>query len=526
MFPYLFHGSYFNNSGYRMENNLQSPDHTPLSNTVKELGAIEEDDKLLKRSSDIAAMVDYWDLVDDLIAGYDAVKQGGSKYLPKFHEEESEEYSVRLNLTKFTNVYHDIIQNLSAKPFEEEVSLNGDTIPDLITQFIEDVDGAGNNLTVFASNVFFNGINSAIDWIFIDYPVANPDIRTVADQKRAGVKPFWSRVLGRNVLEAKSENIDGKQVISYIRIFEPGVTELDRVRIFMRDPDGKILWELWEKIAVDKVTPKSQFKLIGQGVLSIDVVPLVPFITGRRDGTTWKIHPAMRDAADLQIKLYQAESGLEYVTNLAGYPMLAANGLRPEMDETGKKAKKVKVGPAKILWGIPDGNGNHGEWKYIEPSATSMEFLQKKVDKTKEDMRELGKQPLTATAGNLTVITAAVAAGKARSVVSAWALLLKDALENALMITDKYMNTGYSAEVNVYNEFDSFADGNSDIDALNSARKNGDLSQETYWFELKRRKVLSPEFDNEKERERLLDEVPVDDPGLIDDPEAQPGNVA
>ena len=526
--------AFANPGAVALANHNKTPDTASLVAAVEMINGVAtvEADEIMKRAPDIGAMVPYWDMTDDIVEGYDAVKNAGKKYLPKFVDEEKEDYDLRLELTKFTNVYRDIVEGLAAKPFEEEVTFienDGKKVPVELKEFAENVDGAGNNLTVFASLTMFNGVNSAIDWLFIDYPTVDRErIKTKADQKQAGIRPFWSHVLGRNILEAKTRIVNGKQVLSYIRIFEPGVTQDDCVRVFQLGDDGKVAWELYEKLPNEK-----KFVLINSGTLSISIIPLVPFITGRRDGVTFKIFPAMRDAADLQIKLYQSESALEYISNLAGYPMLAANGMRPEMMADGKTPKKLKRGPSRVLWGIPDGNGNAGSWTYVEPSAQSMEFLEKKNTNTKQDLRELGRQPLTANSGNLTVITTAYAAGKSKSAVSAWALALKDTLENAFMITCMYMGiTDYEPEINVYTEFDEFMDGNSDVEALGKARENGDLSQETYWSELKRRKVLSPEFDAEDERKRLLEEVPADDTNLdINsdddlDPNATPGNVS
>ena len=77
-----------------------------------------------------------------------------------------------------------------------------------------------------------------------------------------------------------------------------------------------------------------------RGVFSIGIIPVVPFITGRRIGRRWFFHPAMRDAADTQVELYREESGLNHVTSLAAFPMIAANGISPERDAEGK----VKAG--------------------------------------------------------------------------------------------------------------------------------------------------------------------------------------
>ena len=518
-FIHLLSSAAFANSGAQaMAAYKRSPDPGPLAATVEYLNsqaALVDDDVLSKRAPDLAAMVEYWDKTDAIIEGWDAVKACGKTYLPKFADEEDSEYNVRLSLSKFTNIYRDIVESLASKPFEQEVTFqSGEAVsnpPDAIKDFIEDVDGSGNNLTVFLSLTMFNGINSAIDWIFVDYPTVNPqEIRTQADQKAAGIKTFWSHVLGRNMLEIRTEMLNGKNMLSYVRWLEPGINAEDRIRIFERLPNGQIVWFLYEKQPLTN-DQKRKWLLIDKGVLSIDEIPLVPFITGRRDGASWKIYPPMRDAADLQIQLYRDESALNFIKTMSGYPMLAANGLKPQMAADGKTPLKVKVGPSRVLWSAPNGQGQAGKWEYVEPSAANMEFLEKNINRTIQDLRELGRQPLTAQSGNLTVITTAVAAGKARSAVAAWTLNLKDAGENALEITAKFMNiSDYEPELNVYNEFDNFTDGGADLTALQAARNARDISGKTFTSELKRRKVLSPEYNYEADTLLLLAEGPPD----------------
>lgn len=523
----LLSSTAFANIGYRATNNTNSPAAAPLIAAAHEASAesmVRDGDELLKRAPDMAAMVPYWDKTDAIVEGYEAVKNGGATFLPRWADEKDDEYQNRLNLTKFTNIYRDVVEGLTSKPFEQEITLNesedSSKAPDEIVDFCEDVDGTGNNITVFAAATMFNGINSAIDWIFVDHPIANKEvIRTREDEKKAGIRPFWSRVLGRNMLEVRTTLVNGKQQLSYCRIFEPAQNETpDCVRIFEHD-GGVVKWELWEKMEMT-AGGKAQFRLISSGNLSIDVIPLVPFITGRRDGSTWKIFPAMRDAADLQIELYQQESGLKFVKTMSAYPMLAGNGIRPQFEADNKTPKKLGIGPARVLYGIPASDGQAGEWKWIEPSAQNMKFLKDDIDATKQDLRELGRQPLTAQSGNLTTITTAVAAGKARSAVIAWSLNLKDALENALVITAKFLNlTSYEPEINVYTDFDDVLDTGADLETLYKSRESRDISHETYISELKRRKVLAPEVTFDIEMERIKNEIPSDDDLDLENPE-------
>ena len=472
---------------------------------------VKEKHPLLQRAKDSAAMLPYWDKTDTIVEGYEAIKKAEEEFLPKFAAETTPDYKVRLQTTKFTNIYRDVLEGLASKPFQEEITLIGSDVPDELIEFCENVDGQGNHITAFSSLTFFNAINSAIDWIMVDYPKVERDQpMSRAAAREQGIRPYWVHVLGRNVFEVQTMMVGSKEVISYMRVLEPSDGKRpDRVRVYTRPlGGGNIVWQLYEKNEkAQKV--EDQMVLIDNGTLSIDVIPFVPLITGRREGKSFKIHPVMRDAADLQVTLYQEESALQFIKTMAGYPMLAANGVKPEKEHD-NTIKKIAVGPMKVLYSPPDGNGNHGEWKYIEPSAHSMEFLKKSIDGTKQDLRELGRQPLTALSSQLTTVTTSIAAGKAKSAVGAWALMLKDALENCFVLTGRYMGIDHETEVNVYTDFDNISDTNADVDNLLQARQTGDLSQETLWFEMQRRKVLSPEFDANKERERIINEIPSD----------------
>lgn len=475
---------------------------------------------LLKRSPDIETMVPYWEKVSDILDGEDAIKARGKKYLPKFPDEEENDFDFRLTVAKFTNIYRDVVEGLATKPFQDEIGLlGGEKRPQQLKDFAEDVDGFGSNLTTFAALTFFNAINYGIDWIFIDYPtVQNPKNVTIAEAKKKNLKPFWVHILGKNVLEVQTRMEGSKQIITYFRCQEPGFgNEPMHVREFVETEEG-IVWTLYVKVKNDD--GEDEFVVVDEGKLSINFIPIVPFITGRRDGKSFKVYPPMRDAADLQITLYQNESALEYIKVLACYPMLATDGTKAPVDAEGKPIK-LRVGPNRVIYGVQKGNGDGGTWQYVEPQANSLEFLQKNIDKTKNDLRELGRQPLTALSTQLTTVTTSIAAGKAKSAVTAWAYALKDALENALAITMKWMGIDYQPEINVYTGFDNVLDDGSDIEELGKARERGDISVETYWDELKRRKILSPEFDVEEERKRLLDDIPADtDPDVKSENEA------
>lgn len=467
-----------------------------------------------KPSADCKAMAPYWERVNDIVDGSDAIRAAGEKYLPKFDEESDETYKSRLALSKFTNVYRDIVENLASKPFaSEEITFVDDTaVPEVLKTFVENVDGGQNNITTFSNGGFFHGINDAMVFLFIDYPDVPPTatgLRSVAEEQAAGYRPYWSIVRAMNVLEARSTIIADREVLTYARVLERE-HDGDRIRIMVGDGTVAV-WEVYKRRDGSGANGSTVWDYEKGGSFSIGIIPLVPIIFGRRSGRRFRVSPPMRDAADLQIELYWQESALKHIKALAAFPMLSGNGVSPAKDAAGN-VKKLKLAPMTALYAPPGGNGQSGSWTLLEPSASSMTFLQNDVKETVLQLREIGRQPLTAQSGNVTVITSAVAAAKGNTAVQSWAQIYQDGIDRAMYVTGLWFGLTdaelENVKLNVFKDFDIDNAPAEQLSTLVTMRDKRDLSQKTYWFEMRRRGVLNPDFDDEKELEELLAESP------------------
>lgn len=464
-------------------------------------------DRLEAKSADYNAMIDHWGMAHDFTEGENAVIKSGEKYLPKFPKEETPDYKYRLGLAKFTNVYGDILDSLVAKPFEQEIQLmKPETPPQQLADFIEDVDGSGSNMSVFAAETFYNGINYAMDFILVDYVARNDGaIRTVAEEKALGLRPYWIHVLAANVYEIKSRVVNGKEQISYVRIFEPSTGGTPAQFREMYNDGAGARYEIWKWS-----DEASDYVLLDgdAGPITIGFIPLCPIITGTRKGKAWQAKPALKGAIDLQKKLYQAESNLEHIKTMTAFPMLSANGVSRPIDKAGN-AVPVSVGPSTVLFAPSSADGNPTSFNYIEPAGSSLTFLKEDIKETKQDLRELGKQPLTISTGTMTVINSASAAAKAKSAVKKWGIALTDCLTLALYYTTLWQGAAIDdVSVKVYDQYDDLIDNGNDVSSLLSLSGQGKLSLETTWKELQRRRILSADFSPDDEKERLLNEVP------------------
>lgn len=460
--------------------------------------------EISKKSKDYDDMMNYWQLVSDLVGGLNTMKAKTVEYLPKMPAEGDANYSFRLQIAKFTNVYRDIVETLSSKPFEIPIVV--DEANTQLTDWCEDVDGSGNDLTTFAMDMFFNGINAAIDWIFVDYVATDTTkVISVADAEKIGNRPYWTHCLATNAWDVRTRVVAGKEQLFYFKMFEPGMP--NHIRIMEIRESGEAWFEVWRE---DK--DKSEYVSINEGPITIGVVPMVPFTTGRRKGKSFRFYPMLRDAADLQLFLYRKENDLNFAEVMGCFPMISASGVTPDRnaDET---IKPLPVGPMAVLYAPQSGrDGTPGTYSLLEPAGSSFSQLSATIKTTVDQLRELGKMPLTAQTPGITVITSAIAGGKAKTAIGACALNAENALENALHLTCKWMATDQNPKVKINREFDD-VDQSSETNKtmLTTMRKNGDLSQETYWEEMKEYGVLSDDFDAVQELERLSKEKPADE---------------
>lgn len=514
-----------------------------------------DDDAPNAPSSDYVAQQLFWAMVDAILAGADKMRatQGNgysgspfvpgpqqpvanladlkrnrasgasgpvSPYLPRFPNETDADYETRRKNAPFTNIYSDVSENLAGKPFSKTLDLDEKT-PDDLKKLAENIDGMGNSLHVFASQLFKAAVDKGFTWLLADYTKVPTGI-TLATEKALGARSYWVHIPVERMLAVYSDFLNGQEIIVHARIYEPvnrrvgyGEACVERVRILNReaviDDTGKVVsyedatWEVWEEQKTKDAQGKEEvtWVLVDSGPITIGIIPLIPIVLGQRDGMTWKVDAPLKDIAYMQVEEFQQESSLKSIKEMTAFPMLAGNGVGAPKDEAGDDIV-VPVGPKAVLFAPMGQDGQHGEWKFIEPTAQSLTFLKDDLQALRDEMRDLGKQPLASA--NLTVITTANVAMRAHSAVQAWAIKFKDALEQAWSITCMWMNRTDKVEVQVHTDFGVDFEAGTELEALLKAQGQGVLSKKTVQSEFKRRGVLSDDFDTDEEEQQLAEE--------------------
>ena len=485
-------------------------------------------------SSEYDLQLPYWNMTRDMMKGTKAMRLNANKYLPKFEAETYEDFQIRTQTARYTNIFGDIVKSLADRPFAKEPVITADA---QIEPMLENIDGQNNHAFVFMADWMRQAITTGIHWCLVDYASVNPFTtdasgiqrrKSIAEEKQEGARPYALLVRPEDVIAVYSGMIAGKEYITHCRIKENyklrdvwTEKDVERVRVLDRKPvvddEGNIVnYEKATFQIYEKVNGKN-WSLIQEGPIYIGEIAFVPLIIGSR-ANGWIIEPDMEDCAYLQLEYFEQENGLKNIKTLTAYPMLSAEGVDPVIDPKTKKPAKAPVGPRAIMYGGAPKQGitQGGSWKWLEPAGTSLTFLREDLKELAKELRELGRQPLVASSSNITRETAAFASSKGKAAIRRWAGQLKDAMENVLKYMAMWENIVAEPEVVLNLDDLDQAEGDTgmtDIDKMFTAQV---VSKKTYRLEAQRRGILSDSFDPDKEDAQIEKEAP-DDPSLDDE---------
>lgn len=444
-------------------------------------------------SSDHVAMLPTWQLMRALMGGTEAMRAAGETYLPRYEGESREAYQNRLRKSVLTNYLEDAVRNAVSLPFRKDIVIP-ESLPDDLKVLCKDIDMAGNDLTQFSRIALEDSTIMGYGFILVDW--ARNDAKNLAEQKQKGAdRPYWVFVRADDAIAVYTQVIGGKEVITHFRYRETSVEideeykEVIKERIRVYKPEK---YEVW-------VSENNEWKLEDSGDMTIPYVPVIPLWCGRRLGG-FQVKPLFLDLAHKQVEHWQSASDQRNILSFARFPMLAVAGVQGASDE------ELVVGPSRVLTTADP----EGRWYYVEPRGHAIETGRRDLEDLKEEMRILGLQPLMSRTGNITATARALDETRVHSAVQVLAMNLEEAIEEAMKVTEHWLGREREDEFTygfkVNRDFGLSIRETAEVDSLIRARVTGEISRRTFWAELKRRNVLSPDFDPEDEDKVLREE--------------------
>lgn len=441
------------------------------------------------------AMAPKWQMVSSLLGGTSAMREAGQVFLPIHDEETDHNYAERLGKAVLFNMTELTLDSWVGRPFSSPVVLNDD-VPEKIVTLSDDIDLEGNNITVFCRSWFRESLGKAFAHVLIDLPVLTEEDkegRTLEDDNVEGRRPYWILIKPENVISAFSEVINGREVLTHVRIRETfierdGFAEVVKNRIRILEPGFFQLLEESDK----KVAGKAKWDIIEEGETGLSFIPMVTFYADREKFMVGK--PPVEDLAFLNVRHWQAKADLINVLTVAQFPMLAVAGAT---DTTGTT---LAIGPKQLL-GTKDPNGR---FYYVEHSGKAIASGRQELVDLVEEMASYGAEFLKKRPGRETATARALDSAESTSPLQDTTVRFMDSVNIALDMTATWLDIrDGGGTVTIETDFGPENVETDDFKTLNIARKDRDLSQQKYIDELMRRGLLPDEFDNKENIEQL-----------------------
>lgn len=390
-------------------------------------------------------MLPYWTLCDDVEAGTKRLRDKAADYLPRFEAESLKDWEARLSMTFVDDHYAQTLEDLVGMVCAEDVALDPKTAPKQILEYMDDVDGEGNALAVFARELLNDAIDEGHAAIYTDYP-NTPALRdalqrdlTLADVRERNLRPYWAKYKASDILSWRYAKMGSVYVLTKVVLRERvtqnvglyGSTTVHQYRIVEQATVldareqvvslGPISFTVKQK--AESTNPKSDFIIVEEGkIQGPKQIPLRIVYGGKKLG---RMHsrPFLIGLAMTNVEEAQVKSDYAAVMHKCNIPTPVFIGRRP--DANGQMAE-IQMGQ-----GIDISQG--GDAKMLEPSGAALTATRDRLGDIRLQLRRQGatlelddqrRRQLTATEASINAAQRNAKLGKA-------ARSLRDALEGA-----------------------------------------------------------------------------------------------
>lgn len=278
-------------------------------------------------------------MIETILGGTAALRAAGETYLPKEPAESPAAYTVRLGRTFLEAPgLEKAIQQFTDAVFQSDVEVENDT--GALRDILDDTDGLGNNVTVFARQVFRSAVSYGMTFIQAGFPDTralaeearqrNGGVLTLADREAMGLRPFLIHRPRKDVIGWRGRDVGGRMLPDRVRIREmydePAQDQWDddngRVQVRVLTPGA---WEIWRLVAATGEWAQAD----AGDTAPVSRVPLVPLYLDDEHGF-FTASPPLLALAWLNLCHWQSSSDQRNILKIARVPLLFGRGFTDE----------------------------------------------------------------------------------------------------------------------------------------------------------------------------------------------------
>lgn len=449
-------------------------------------------------SDEVTAMSPDWELARALLGGTKAMREAGEAYLPKWPNEDPASYEKRRETAVLFPAYKRTVSTLTGKPFSKPLTL-GDDVPANIKAMCEDVDLQGRNLHTFAADIMESALGYGLAGILVDFPRPAKEVRTLADERAAGLRPYAVQIKPWQILGWRAAYVGGQWMLLQLRLMECveepdgayGVSKIEQIRVL--SPGA------WE---THRQNEKKEWVLHDSGATTLKYIPFVA-VYGQRAGFM-VAEPPLIEVAQLNVAHWQSASDQQTILHAARVPILAVIGV----DE--------QTGPLTIGASVAVRLPQNADMKFVEHSGAAIQSGSNDLKDLEERMRQAGAELLVIdqkiTATQVGTENAVGMCALQRIVQGE-----EDAIDQMLQIFADWLSAGQGGHCKIFSDFGAMTLSDAMAQLIKDMGASGLLSKETVFNELQRRGTISPDLKWNDEKERIDAEgPPLGAPGMND----------
>ena len=450
----------------------------------------------------LVSIEDKMELVDTLWGGTAAMRDAGTQYLPKEPEEESKNYTTRLERTVLFPAYKQAVKTNTGKLYLQDVVVN-DSTPEM-DEMSDSVDEDDNDITNFATSLTESAIHMGCSYILVDYPVMNQN-STLKDERDSGGRPYWVLIDQLQVLEATPVMVKGKRQLGVFRFKENvayregkfSVKYHEQIKQFTLMADLTVMYSVYRK-------QDGQWKLYDEGLLTgMDEIPVAAananpagFMVGS---------PLFYDLAEENVLNWQMRSDYNNIVHHSQVPMLMIKGVQTSYDEGGNRNNTVTISPNTVI----EFTDPNADASWVEVNGKAAQVGADSLVQSERRMGLMSLELLINTDSKSTATAAKIDAMESYSVLQSIGKTIEQTLDKAIDLTYKYIGKTNPGTMTTINLDDAVVTGSiDDIDYLLRMKDANLLTEKTTLSEIKRRGMVSDKVDVEEELAAIVPLTP------------------
>lgn len=449
-----------------------------------------------------------WITIETLLAGERALKDQGETYLPRLTGQDSSEYAKYIQRSSLFNATSRTLQGLVGAVIRKEANINTDKANmELLNSITLARQSIHEVIRITVERILAYGFFG----ILVDMPPG---------ENTNGAIPYLALYNARSILNWRTEIAGTEEKLVMLTLLEKvseqgadefEVKEVEQIRHCFIDPTSKkYTQQIYRKDEKGEnwVAYQDPIIPVRRGISS-DEIPFVFFnaLSASPDPTK----PPLLDLANMNIKHWQISADYYHGLHFCAMPTPWAAGFALGQGDLYIGAEKA--------WVTDNADAKCG---FLEFTGQGLQALEKSLDKIEKLMAVIGarlleEQKMGVEAARAIELRTSGDAATLVSIVSA----AEEGIGRVMKFLDEWRTGSVSkTEIEMNRSFVSQKLTSQDLTALLQAVQAGQISQDTFLYNLQAGEVLPPDRTIEEEKKIIASEAPKED---FNNPPGGPG---